>query len=54
MSKKCINYAHRGASEYAPENTLLSFNLGVFMGADGMTVNFPDKLTAYLKRKEGN
>ncbi|MBQ8814894.1 MAG: MBL fold metallo-hydrolase [Lachnospiraceae bacterium] len=31
-----INYAHRGASEYAPENTLLSFNLGVFMGANGI------------------
>jgi len=31
-----INYAHRGASEYAPENTLLSFNLGIFMGANGI------------------
>ena len=31
-----VNYAHRGASEYAPENTLLSFNLGIFMGANGI------------------
>lgn len=34
--EKFVNYAHRGASEYAPENTLLSFNLGVFMGANGI------------------
>ena len=33
---KFINYAHRGASEYAPENTMLSFNLGIFMGANGI------------------
>lgn len=31
-----IVYAHRGASEYAPENTLMSFNLGVYMGANGI------------------
>ena len=31
-----INYAHRGASEYAPENTLLSFHTGIFMGANGI------------------
>lgn len=31
-----IVYAHRGASEYAPENTLMSFNLGVHMGANGI------------------
>lgn len=31
-----VNYAHRGASEYAPENTLLSFYTGVFMGANGI------------------
>ena len=34
--EKFVNYAHRGASEYTPENTLLSFNLGVFMGANGI------------------
>ena len=31
-----VNYAHRGASEYAPENTFMSFNLGIFMGANGI------------------
>jgi len=31
-----INFAHRGASEYAPENTMLAFNLGIFMGANGI------------------
>ena len=36
MKKSFINYAHRGASEYAPENTLLSFYLGVYMGANGI------------------
>ena len=31
-----INYAHRGASQYAPENTFLSFYLGIHMGANGI------------------
>ena len=31
-----INYAHRGASEYAPENTLSSFYLGFLQGANGV------------------
>ena len=31
-----INYAHRGASEYAPENTIASFLLGAKMGANGV------------------
>lgn len=31
-----INYAHRGASAYAPENTMAAFRLGVAMGADGI------------------
>ncbi len=30
-----INYAHRGASEYAPENTLSSFYMGLIQGANG-------------------
>ena len=34
--KAFINYAHRGASEYAPENTFLSFYLGLNMGANGI------------------
>lgn len=64
MSKKCINYAHRGASEYAPENTLLSFNLGVFMGAggietdvqitkDGVPVLFHDDTLARVTGEKG-
>lgn len=34
--KDFIVYAHRGASEYCPENTLLSFYTGVYMGANGI------------------
>lgn len=32
----CINYAHRGASTYAPENTLAAFYMAIEMGADGI------------------
>ena len=31
-----INYAHRGASERAPENTMAAFFLGLEMGANGI------------------
>lgn len=31
-----VNYAHRGASEYYPENTLSSFYRGIDMGANGI------------------
>ena len=31
-----VTYAHRGASEYWPENTLSSFYAGIDMGADGV------------------
>lgn len=31
-----VNYAHRGASEYYPENTLWSFYAGLGMRADGI------------------
>lgn len=31
-----INYAHRGCSEYYPENTLFSFYMGLTMKADGI------------------
>ena len=31
-----INYAHRGASQYYPENTLYAFYAGLHMGADGI------------------
>ena len=37
MSEKhFINYAHRGASEYTPENTFLAFYMGIYMGANGI------------------
>lgn len=31
-----INYAHRGASQYLPENTLSAFYAGIQMGANGI------------------
>lgn len=31
-----INYAHRGASSYAPENTMSAFMLGAKLGANGI------------------
>lgn len=31
-----INFAHRGASEYAPENTMSSFYMGLNAGANGI------------------
>jgi len=31
-----VNYAHRGASAYAPENTFLAFYTGLYMGANGI------------------
>ena len=31
-----INYAHRGASEYYPENTMSAFDAGIRMGANGI------------------
>lgn len=31
-----INYAHRGASEYYPENTFSAFDAGIEMGANGI------------------
>lgn len=34
--KAFVNYAHRGASAYAPENTFLAFYTGLYMGANGI------------------
>ena len=31
-----VNYAHRGASEYLPENTMAAFRAGIEMGANGI------------------
>ena len=34
-----VNYAHRGASAYAPEGTISAFDLGISMGADGIELD---------------
>ena len=34
-----LNVGHRGASGYAPENTLAAFDLGLKMGADGIELD---------------
>lgn len=34
-----VNYAHRGASSYAPENTMVSFRKGIEMGANGIELD---------------
>lgn len=64
-SRDCfVNYAHRGASEYAPENTFISFYTGLFMGAngietdvqmtkDGVLVLFHDDTVTRLTGAEG-
>ena len=31
-----VNYAHRGASEYAPDSTIASFDMGIKMNANGI------------------
>lgn len=36
MERKFINYAHRGASTYLPENTMLAFYTGIYLGANGI------------------
>lgn len=36
---KFINYAHRGASQYFPENTMLSFKKGIELGANGIELD---------------
>ena len=36
---KTLNLGHRGASAYAPENTLAAFNLAFEMGADGVELD---------------
>lgn len=39
MNKKPLVWAHRGASGYAPENTLAAFRKTVEMGADGVELD---------------
>ena len=36
---KCLNIAHRGAKAYYPENTLLSFQQAIEMGADAIELD---------------
>ncbi|MBR4863612.1 MAG: MBL fold metallo-hydrolase [Oscillospiraceae bacterium] len=63
--EKFVNYAHRGASQYAPENTIMAFDLGLSMGAngietdiqltkDGVPVLFHDNTLARMTGKEGS
>ena len=62
--EKFVNYAHRGASEYTPENTFLAFYTGMYMEAngietdvqmtkDGILVLFHDNTIKRLTGKEG-
>src|SRR4051812_24485841 len=39
MSERLFNIAHRGASAWAPENTLAAFRLAQEMGADGFELD---------------
>lgn len=39
MEKQTLVWAHRGASGYAPENTLEAFRMAVEMGADGVELD---------------
>ena len=39
MKKQTLVWAHRGASGYAPENTLEAFRKAVEMGADGVELD---------------
>jgi len=59
-----VNYAHRGASDYTPENTMLAFYTGLYMGAngietdvrmtkDGVPVLFHDSTLTRLTGAEG-
>ena len=60
-----VNYAHRGASQYVPENTFLAFYTGIYMGAngietdvqmtkDGILVLFHDDTITRLTGAEGS
>ena len=60
-----VNYAHRGASSYTPENTFLAFYTGMYMGAngietdvqmtkDGVLVLFHDNTITRLTGDEGS
>lgn len=40
--KQFINYAHRGASAYVPENTMVAFKKALEMGADGIELDLQE------------
>ncbi|MGI8709362.1 MAG: glycerophosphodiester phosphodiesterase family protein [Actinomycetota bacterium] len=44
VAKKVVNVAHRGASGYAPENTLAAFDVAIGLGAD--VIEFDLRMTA--------
>ena len=65
MTRHFINYAHGGASQYAPENTFLAFYTGMYMGAneietdvqrtkDGVLVLFHDDTIQRLTGESGS
>jgi glycerophosphoryl diester phosphodiesterase len=39
MSPRQLNIAHRGASAYAPENTIAAFDLALALGADSLEID---------------
>jgi glycerophosphoryl diester phosphodiesterase len=39
MSGRPLNIAHRGASAYAPENTIAAFDLALALGADSLEID---------------
>ena len=48
MNTKPLVWAHRGASGYAPENTLAAFEKAAELGADGVELDI--QLTSMMKR----
>lgn len=45
---KSLIYAHRGASHYAPENTMTSYKEAAAMGADGIEIDVHKSKDGYL------
>ena len=43
-----INFAHRGASQYAPENTMSAFFMGIEMGANGIETDIQQSADGVL------
>jgi glycerophosphoryl diester phosphodiesterase len=39
FDRRTLNFAHRGASQFAPENTLAAFELAVQQGVDGIELD---------------